>query len=482
LDKAHDIRDAITALWANRDRLPQAWKILSKGTCDDALGGMHLCPRRLQHLARHTMPAFAPAEIADISQLRMMSHKALHTLGRIPFPFIHRPGDRGFSRISWDEALGTLAAELAGVDPQRLAFLANTRGLTLESGHALRRCGEGLGSPHVELWTQPGQVAMDAQATCALSDLGRTDLLLIVGDGIAAAQPALLTLIAQAKKRGTRVVWVHAGHGTGLDRHWAPSMPLSLLFGSQLVDDTVRLPAGGELAFLQALQPTTTGTRQGHTRDADWVAELLDRAGSCITLLGQLGGTHPQGDEIVAAVATLHAGYGFVNQRHSGTLSLRGKTPGPTLEACMAGEIDMLHSIGPSLLLHASAPEHATAALSKVAVRIHQGETLDPAALIAPKGTLLLLPAQTRHEQRGGGTLRAVDGRIFFSPQVPGLPQVGEARPAWEIPCQVAVRLQPDLAKSLTPASGDALRQEMDAELPQFHGIAKLKRAGDWVH
>jgi hypothetical protein len=55
-------------VWRNRDQLPFAWRILSKGVCDGcALGttglrdftmdGVHLCMVRLELLRLNTMPA-----------------------------------------------------------------------------------------------------------------------------------------------------------------------------------------------------------------------------------------------------------------------------------------------------------------------------------------------------------------------------------------------------------------------------------------
>jgi hypothetical protein len=473
LDKPRDLRLAAAALWESRDSSLQAWRLLTAGSCDDAMAGVHICPRRFADLRDHNRPTFAPSLVADVRGLSGLDGPALRAMGRIPTPLRRQPGEPGFTRISWDEALGTLEAKLDGVDPTRMAFLANTAGLTLETCHALRACAAGLGSPHVELWTPAGEVCPDAPPTVTLADIGGTDLLLIVGDGIAEAQPALLTLIAKAKRRGTRVLWVHAGEGEAMARHWAPSMPLSMLFGSQLVDDHIRVATGGELALLEG----------DSSRDGDWLGELLDRAHSCVSICGRLSGSTEQGDAVVATLAELHRGRASKDARHSGAISLRGKAPGPTLAAAMAGDLDLLHCVGPNLLDQGP----AAAALAKVGLRVHQGTFLDRAALVPAEGVVLILPAQTRHEQRGGATLRAADGSAHFSPTVPGLPQVGEARPAWEIPCQVAVRLDPSLAQAsgdraaLTPADGAELRQQMDATWAGLRGIATLNRAGDWL-
>ncbi|HMJ24522.1 MAG TPA: hypothetical protein VK475_01775, partial [Pyrinomonadaceae bacterium] len=65
--KPRHFRDMAGVIWKNRDNLPYAWKVLSRGVCDGcALGvagfhdwtisGVHLCMTRLNLLRLNTMP------------------------------------------------------------------------------------------------------------------------------------------------------------------------------------------------------------------------------------------------------------------------------------------------------------------------------------------------------------------------------------------------------------------------------------------
>src|SRR5688572_19243599 len=74
--KPKHFRDMFKIAWKNRDNLPYAWKVLSKGVCDGcALGvagfhdwtieGVHLCMTRLNLLRLNTMPAFDPGVLQD---------------------------------------------------------------------------------------------------------------------------------------------------------------------------------------------------------------------------------------------------------------------------------------------------------------------------------------------------------------------------------------------------------------------------------
>src|SRR5438477_8192316 len=131
--KPHHYFEMARAAWDNRDELPFAWRILNDGVCDGcALGtsglsdwtveGPHLCMVRLELMRLNTAPALDPSRLADVSALSSRSSQELRELGRLPEPMIRRPGDRGFTVVSWDEALDRIAADLRTVDPARAAF------------------------------------------------------------------------------------------------------------------------------------------------------------------------------------------------------------------------------------------------------------------------------------------------------------------------------------------------------------------------
>ena len=65
---------------------------------DHALEGTHLCMSRLKLFRNNTVGAFSEADVVDI-QLRQKSNTELREMGRIPYPFVYKKGDRGFTRI-----------------------------------------------------------------------------------------------------------------------------------------------------------------------------------------------------------------------------------------------------------------------------------------------------------------------------------------------------------------------------------------------
>src|ERR1043166_5760898 len=95
--KPKHFRDMAAIVWRNRDNLPYAWKVLSRGVCDGcALGvagfhdwtisGIHLCMTRLNLLRLNTMPALDVKLLEDISKLQKMDNAQLRELARLPYP------------------------------------------------------------------------------------------------------------------------------------------------------------------------------------------------------------------------------------------------------------------------------------------------------------------------------------------------------------------------------------------------------------
>ena len=150
------------------------------------------------------------------------------------------------------------------------------------------------------------------------------------------------------------------------------------------------------------------------------------------------------------------------------------------MEAAHRGEIDLLYSLGGNLLDTLPDREFVREAISRVPVRVHQDLVVNPAALL-PGELVVLLPAQTRYEQRGGGTTTNTERRIRFTPEIAGHPQLGEARPEWEIPGQVISRLRPERADALAWADGAAIRREMAQLMPTYAGVETLREKGDWI-
>src|SRR6201999_968746 len=105
---------------------------------------------------------------------------------------------------------------------------------------------------------------------------------------------------------------------------------------------------------------------------------------------------------------------------------------------------------------------------------------LNTSTLLDSRGTVLVLPAETRYEQRSGGSSTSTERRIRFTPEIPG-PRIAEARPEWEIPALIGRRLEPDRDDLFPYEDSGAVRREMGELMPMYAGIEKLSKEGDWV-
>ena len=150
------------------------------------------------------------------------------------------------------------------------------------------------------------------------------------------------------------------------------------------------------------------------------------------------------------------------------------------IEACHARELDVLYCLGGNFLETLPEPQWVREALERVPLRVHQDVVVSQAMLLEPADTVLLLPAATRYEQRGGGTETTTERRIIFSPEIPGR-RIGEARSEWEILQDMAQRVHPDRRHGVDFRDGAAIREEIARAAPLYEGIQHLAHQGDMV-
>jgi molybdopterin-dependent oxidoreductase alpha subunit len=576
--KPNHYLDIAKVAWANRRRLPYAWRILRKGVCDGCalgvagfhdwtLSGVHLCTTRLNLLQMNTMGPLDPAVLADVARLRRLDGAALRELGRLPYPMVRRVGEPGFRRVGWDEALDLVAGRIrAAASPDRYALYLTARGLTNEVYYAAQKATRAIGTNNVDnaarVCHAPSTTALKRSigvgaTTCSYTDVIDSDLIVLFGSNVANAQPVFMKYLYYARKRGARVVVVNPVREPGLERYWVPSNAESALFGTKVTDDFFAVHTGGDVAFvtgaLKALvadgavdeefvRDRTEGfdaLRQA-VEAADWsdleVASGTTRAemerfavlyGAAPTavLVWSMGITqHRHGTEAVTAIANLGLARGNVGRPGAGLMPIRGHSgvqggaemgayatvlpggvavdaaaaralsetygfavgdrPGLTAEEMVLaggrGDLDVLHSSGGNFLDVLPDPGDVERALARVPVRVHQDIVVTTQMLVDPGDVVVLLPACTRYEQRGGGTQTTTERRIAFSPEVPG-PRIGEARAEWEIFGELAARVRPELADAVRFPDAHTIRAEIARVVPSYAGVDDLHRLGDSV-
>ncbi len=363
--------------WRNRDHPLYALRILRKGVCDGcALGttglrdftmdGVHLCTVRLHLLRLNTMDAADPERFADVRSLEDMSSSELRDLGRLGHPMLRRRGERGFRRISWDQAYKLLSERLRTLDPLRVGFYLTSRGITNETYYMAQKVARFLGTNNVDnsarICHAPSTVAMKqtlgvAASTVSYKDWIGADLICFIGSDVANNQPVTMKYLYYAKRQGTHVAVVNPYREPGMERYWVPSVAESALFGTKITDEFFTVHTGGDLAFLNG---TIKHLIENGWIDKDFIAEhtrgfedmrrtldaqgweMLERTAGAsrhdmmrfarllsenrnVILVWSMGVTqHAHGTDTVRAIVNLGLVLGSIGREHAGLMPIRG--------------------------------------------------------------------------------------------------------------------------------------------------------------
>ena len=573
--KPHHFVEIAKTVWRNKHAPVFTWRILRDGVCDGcALGtsglhdftmkGVHLCTVRLELLPLNTSGPLDVRSLGDVPRLRSLSSRTLRDLGRLPFPMVRRRGDRGFRRISWNEALDLAATKVRATTADRLAFFITSRGVTNETYYVAGKVARFLGTNQIDNSSRPchspSTAALKATvgapaSTCSYRDWIGTDLIVFFGSDVPNNQPVTTKYLYYAKEQGTQVAVVNPLREPGFERYWIPSVARSAIVGTKIADHFYEIHTGGDIAFINGVLKHLIAS--GNV-DQEFIArntvgfedlwraldgqtwELLEKqsgvsrermidfatryaAARTAVFVWSMGITqHRFGTENVKAIANLALARGMIGREHCGLMPIRGHsgvqggsemgaqpaaygigfpvdessaarfeqlwgfhpptTPGMTaigmIDAAHEGRLDVLYALGGNFLETLPEPAYVRDALERVPLRIHQDLVLTSAALAEPGDTVLLLPAQTRYEQRGGGTETSTERRVYFSPEIPGR-RVGESRPEWEILMDLAERVHPDRRQLIHFDDAATVRAEIARAFPTYDGIQKLRAKGD---
>jgi molybdopterin-dependent oxidoreductase alpha subunit len=265
--------DMVRVALSVRGNAKKAFNILSKGVCDGcALGvagfhdwtldGVHLCTTRLNLLKVNCAEPFDHAVLADVEPLRRRTSTELRDMGRLAYPMRRRRGERGFHRVSWDEALDAIGEGFRTAGGDRSAIYLTSRGLTNEVYYVAGKAARAMGVANIDSAARtchaPSTVGLKstigvAASTCSLRDVLETDVVVLWGANVANNQPVFTKYLYLAKKRGARVVVVNPYLEPGLERYWVPSNVESALFGTKLCDLHVPVRPEGDVALANAV-------------------------------------------------------------------------------------------------------------------------------------------------------------------------------------------------------------------------------------
>jgi molybdopterin-dependent oxidoreductase alpha subunit len=265
--------DMVRVALSVRHNPRKAFDIMSKGVCDGcALGvagfhdwtldGVHLCTTRLNLLKVNCADEFDHGVLGDVSWLQNRTSTELREMGRLAHPMRRRRGEKGFTRITWDEAIEAIGGAVRDAPRERCAIYLTSRGITNEVYYVAGKAARAMGIANIDSAARtchaPSTVGLKttigvAASTCSLRDVLETDLVVLWGANVANNQPVFTKYLYLAKKRGAKVVVINPYLEPGLERYWVPSNVESALFGTTLCDLHVPVRPEGDVALANAL-------------------------------------------------------------------------------------------------------------------------------------------------------------------------------------------------------------------------------------
>ncbi|MGI5327903.1 FdhF/YdeP family oxidoreductase [Actinomadura nitritigenes] len=198
-----------------------------------------------------------------VDELAERSDHWLGQQGRLTEPMLKRAGSAHYEPVSWDEAIGLLAAELNALDsPDEAVFYTSGR-TSNEAAFAYQLFARAFGTNnlpdcsnmcHESSGSALGETIGVGKGSVLLEDLYQADLIFVVGQNPGTNHPRMLSALERAKKGGARIVAVNPLPEAGLMRFKNPQRPSGVTgHGTALADRFLQIRLNGDLALFQAL-------------------------------------------------------------------------------------------------------------------------------------------------------------------------------------------------------------------------------------
>ncbi|MGO4382744.1 FdhF/YdeP family oxidoreductase [Specibacter sp. RAF43] len=199
----------------------------------------------------------------SVAELREWDDFRLGQQGRLTDPMFLAEGSDHYVPVSWDHALGLLAAELRGLaDPNQAIFYTSGR-TSNEAAFLYQLMVRGLGTNnlpdcsnmcHESSGSALTETIGIGKGSVSLEDLYQAELIIIAGQNPGTNHPRMLSALEKAKKNGAVIVAVNPLPEAGLMRFENPQTVRGLVGGgTALADDFLQIRLGGDQALFQGL-------------------------------------------------------------------------------------------------------------------------------------------------------------------------------------------------------------------------------------
>ncbi|WP_442576749.1 FdhF/YdeP family oxidoreductase [Microbacterium sp. F51-2R] len=183
--------------------------------------------------------------------------------GRLTDPMILDEGATHYRPISWDDALGEIAAALRKLDdPDEAVFYTSGR-TSNEAAFLYQLLVRGVGTNnlpdcsnmcHESSGSALTETIGIGKGTVLIEDVHEADLLIVAGQNPGTNHPRMLSALEKAKRNGATIIAVNPLPEAGLMRFENPQTVRGVAFGgTKLADAFLQIRLGGDQALFQAI-------------------------------------------------------------------------------------------------------------------------------------------------------------------------------------------------------------------------------------
>ncbi|WP_431710995.1 FdhF/YdeP family oxidoreductase [Glutamicibacter uratoxydans] len=223
-----------------------------------------------------------------ISVLREKTEYWLGSQGRITTPMIIREGETHYTPISWSDAFSTIAEHVNATTPERCVFYTSGRTAN-ETAFMYQLLARSLGTNNLpdcsNMCHESSGSALNptigiGKGTVSLEDFEHAEVIFVVGQNPGTNHPRMLSALADARKRGARVVAINPLPEAGFFGFKDPQSVSGMLGKSAPVSsDFLQIKVGGDLALFQAfghLILEADKLNPGSAVDHEFIASVTD--------------------------------------------------------------------------------------------------------------------------------------------------------------------------------------------------------------
>jgi molybdopterin-dependent oxidoreductase alpha subunit len=223
---------------------------------------------------RRADPEFFAAH--SIDDLASRADVWLNDAGRLTHPMVKREGGDHYEPISWDDALGLVAAELRALaTPDAAAFYTSGR-TSNEAAFLYQLFARQLGTNnlpdcsnmcHESSGRGLSEVLGVGKGTVSLDDFEKADAIFVIGQNPGTNHPRMLTTLQAAAKRGATIVSVNPLPEAGTMRFQHPQDVFGMLgAGTELARLHLPVKVNGDVAVLKGIMKEMLARQDGVDR------------------------------------------------------------------------------------------------------------------------------------------------------------------------------------------------------------------------